>query len=412
MLRSAFVPARNSRHRTAVFALYRALLRAGRQVPLPKINRLRGVANPISYLLRKKFDQARVSTSLRLNFAALTAGYKALNLLVDARQQGSAEHTRVVKHVSLKADSIARMRDGVRYKPRVESKPVRSPILTRVETPGKLHTYVSELLPRPKDAFQGDRHIPRYAVTAQGQPFLRIKKPQPDTLSRRIHKADVESWAEQERIMEAEEELAPDAALEDMWESLVAEQLKRETGEAEGGQPLLKETYTWGVQLTWLYCLWQKQETKYDFWARGKALQKIIQDERALAEAERITASGDTAPRIIRTKDYQPLPVSQAQNIKEDPRSAYMLVEVARGAMPEDMTTEDKKEAAKHGYHTPAWSKLVKVWDKSMSRRTRDVLNARESGPYLEERRSRQASPNTWSSQQGQSRSDEDTLGW
>jgi hypothetical protein len=59
-----------------VFALYRALLRAGRQVPLPKINRLEGVANPILYLLRKQFDQTKAYTSLRLNFAALTAGYK------------------------------------------------------------------------------------------------------------------------------------------------------------------------------------------------------------------------------------------------------------------------------------------------------------------------------------------------
>lgn len=81
MLRSRFVPANNSRHRTAALALYRALLRTSKQVPLPSKTVTKGKAfpsvHPVAHLVRRRFAKTLPYTSLRLIYAAMTNGYKA-----------------------------------------------------------------------------------------------------------------------------------------------------------------------------------------------------------------------------------------------------------------------------------------------------------------------------------------------
>lgn len=78
---STFVPARDSRHRHACFALYRALVREGRRVPLP--SDLLGPnasgphkGHPIPGLIQRQFRRNKGDVSKRLVFVALTAGYK------------------------------------------------------------------------------------------------------------------------------------------------------------------------------------------------------------------------------------------------------------------------------------------------------------------------------------------------
>lgn len=81
MSRSTFIAARNSRHRTAALALYRALLRTASKVPVPVENAAQKTskdvkANPIVRIVRKRFAKNTPYTSFRLIYAAMAAGYK------------------------------------------------------------------------------------------------------------------------------------------------------------------------------------------------------------------------------------------------------------------------------------------------------------------------------------------------
>jgi hypothetical protein len=76
LTKSYFVAAQNSRHRTAALALYRALQRTARKVPLPPEAKHHGRVHPISYLVRKRFQDHRNYTSLRLIYSTMTNGYK------------------------------------------------------------------------------------------------------------------------------------------------------------------------------------------------------------------------------------------------------------------------------------------------------------------------------------------------
>jgi hypothetical protein len=59
-----------------VLALYRALLRTGSNVPLPKDLHPDGKRHPIVKLLKKRFAKNAPLTSLRLIYDSMAAGYK------------------------------------------------------------------------------------------------------------------------------------------------------------------------------------------------------------------------------------------------------------------------------------------------------------------------------------------------
>lgn len=69
------IPAKNSQHRFACLALYRALLRSAREIPLPPELTFNG-KHPIRAALRRQFRKNRADTSPRLVYAGLSAGYK------------------------------------------------------------------------------------------------------------------------------------------------------------------------------------------------------------------------------------------------------------------------------------------------------------------------------------------------
>ncbi len=77
MTRTPFIPARDSRHRGAVVALYRALAKTANKVTLPdQIGVVSSGSKPIQSILRRRFEKNSKDISPRLVFAALTAGYK------------------------------------------------------------------------------------------------------------------------------------------------------------------------------------------------------------------------------------------------------------------------------------------------------------------------------------------------
>lgn len=86
---SNFVPAQNSRHRTAALALYRALVREGKKVQLPPDVQQPSRNHPVAHLVRKRFAKNKAYTSFRLTYAALAAGYNVRRLLMTSRLNGS-----------------------------------------------------------------------------------------------------------------------------------------------------------------------------------------------------------------------------------------------------------------------------------------------------------------------------------
>lgn len=69
------IPARNSRHRFACLALYRALLRSARGIQLP-VAAPEDIRDPVRWLVRGQFRRNRRDVSPRLVYSALSAGYK------------------------------------------------------------------------------------------------------------------------------------------------------------------------------------------------------------------------------------------------------------------------------------------------------------------------------------------------
>ncbi|PNY25711.1 Uncharacterized protein TCAP_04350 [Tolypocladium capitatum] len=287
MRRLPFIPARDPRHRSAALALCRALLRSASRIPLPTDVR---AATPgvVGQLVKRRFVGNRAYTSLRLVYAAMAAGYDFLTLFAKAQTPGSPEHAQVVHHIRTRLSSAAAARAA---HPPPRKPPARSfaePLITNTAPPGRPPAYTSSVLPRPRSALPADRprRVPSLCTTANDQPFLRIKKPQPRALSRMVGRKDRVFQRKIYRIVDIDEELVPGAALEDEWDRLVADQMRREAAGpgGEGGGP--KTTFSWSVQLARLWWEWRVEKTWQDWTARGTALNELVERERALAEQE------------------------------------------------------------------------------------------------------------------------------
>jgi hypothetical protein len=82
--RMPFVPSRNSRHRIAAKALYRALIKAARAIPIPAKEAIASSppssqpkpSHPVASIVRRRFDGNKLDTSPRLVFYSMAAGYR------------------------------------------------------------------------------------------------------------------------------------------------------------------------------------------------------------------------------------------------------------------------------------------------------------------------------------------------
>ncbi|KAJ6438906.1 ubiquitin-conjugating enzyme [Purpureocillium lavendulum] len=330
MRRLPFVPAREPRHRAAALALYRALVRSARQVPLP--GDVVGAPartipmGPIADGVRTCFVRNRAYTSLRLVYASMAAGYKFLAVLARARDAASPDNAQLVAHLRTRSSSVAAQTSpssaagaSRRRKPAHVPEPRPEPLIVNTAAEGHPPRYASSTLPRPHstlDAAGLPRRVPSLCSTADGQPFLRMAKPQPRALSRMVGRKDRIFQRKIYKIVEIDEDLVPAAVLEDQWDGLVAEQMRREgvrdatatlvmdASAARGGGP--KASYSWSVQLARLWWEWQVERTWQDWTARGTALNQLVEEERALAERERSGSARQSpvAPKPpARTKD-------------------------------------------------------------------------------------------------------------
>ncbi|KAM0269268.1 hypothetical protein ACHAQH_009783 [Verticillium albo-atrum] len=285
-----FVPARDSRHRHACLALYRALVREGRRIPLPADLLAEQKANPVQHMIKKQFRRNKGDTGPRVVFAALTAGYKFLSLFKQAQTPSSTAHTEILSHIRRKNLESATSRANYKPKPpqldKPQLRPKPPPLLTRHQDADGTVSYTPALRPVPASQLRGRRRIPTVFVTAHGVPFLRVKKPQPVRLERILRLKGQRRQARVTRAMALREEGLPAAQGEDRWEKLVGD-LQREEGRGGKGEgERERDTFEASVQAGYRALARSLQDERLDWVARTEAYVKIVEDEKRMAKME------------------------------------------------------------------------------------------------------------------------------
>lgn len=90
------------------------------------------------------------------------------------------------------------------------------------------------------------------------------------------------------KIGEIQDEILPDCALEDSWDAIVRRQLRDEglLNDAPGAGYKPESSYAWSAHLSRLWYEWKMEDMWQDWIARGEALQRIVEEEQALADEE------------------------------------------------------------------------------------------------------------------------------
>ena len=310
MRHTFYVPSKSTRHRIASLALYRALIRNGSRIPLPKDVPVGGPRHPVAHIVRRRFETHCNYTSLRLIYAAMTSGYKFLTLFTKAQRGGSKEYNEVIGHLRHRRISSPRSKADS-----AANGPTKPPMITRTSpsfTPAK---YKPTYTPHSDPA---KRRIPLMGAASEGVPYLRFSKPQRPVVNqiigrRRKHIVDVV-----DKVKDLEDFAAPGAALEDLWEDLVEKHIERETGEVSQAKDL-EETYAWSVMVSRLWYEYKSQVLWDDITAKGEAMWDIVQAEKDHAAA--VVAKDD----IARNKLVVPLRTSQERGKKS--------IKIAKGRM-------------------------------------------------------------------------------
>ncbi|KAF2182239.1 hypothetical protein K469DRAFT_586944 [Zopfia rhizophila CBS 207.26] len=163
------LPRRSTPHRVAAIALYRALLSRCASSLLPDEQR-----NSLQNAIRNQFRKNRKLQSPYQLGLTFQTGYKVLDHL-DESNTGSTTSTQfLVKFVTSLPRHITR--------PRRTKSPLSPPHPLRKKL-ACLPPEKAVLSVRPYTKVSGPRHVP-ILCSANGIPFLRLKKPQPPSLSR------------------------------------------------------------------------------------------------------------------------------------------------------------------------------------------------------------------------------------
>ncbi|PFH55829.1 hypothetical protein XA68_17556 [Ophiocordyceps unilateralis] len=286
-----YVPARDPRHRIAVLALYRALVRSVRAIPLPP-DVVDG--GSVTGLVRRRFVKHKHFTSLRLLYAAMAAGYRFLTMFAKAQTPASAEHGQLVAFLrSHPARQPASSRSARTSESESASRVPAEPLIKNIAGPYEPPRYVSSRMPRPQSSLNGPRRVPILAMTCHGQPFLRLQKPQPVAMSRAIGRKEAIFKKKLSNVVHITDEILPSAECEDEWDRQVAQLMVRELGQNPDQDESLYTSFRWSAILGKLWMEWQLEKTWQDWIARGTALHELVEQERALAEQESATPRPD-----------------------------------------------------------------------------------------------------------------------
>ncbi|KAG5656575.1 hypothetical protein KAF25_000162 [Fusarium avenaceum] len=326
MIRQPFIAARSSRHRVAVLALYRALLRTGSNVPLPKDLHPDGKRHPIAKLLKKRFAKNAPLTSLRLIYDSMAAGYKFLALLTKGQHETSPEHSEILRHIKKRNETadLSRAKSPSFKRPPRSKQRHNPPLLTNVSAPDEPSRYEPTVRPLPKSAFAGERKVPVPGHTAELLSFLRMKKPEPRVFSRALGRKTKIYRRDMIARMEAETEGMSLGQAEDRWDTLMENLLKAEgvTDRVSNDGILASYRFSAALSKAW----WGRTLDKHtqDWTARGEAISKLVEQERVLAKQEREAGAEPTDPEVAKKTldailtEYRQKQVEQEQTKKAD----------------------------------------------------------------------------------------------
>lgn len=289
---SFLVPRHVSAHRISAIALYRALLHQSRAVPLPTQSQ-----KELQNVVRNRCKQSIHLHSYQRLKLAFQAGYEALDHL-DAAVAGDEKSTSYIAELLAKAPAKVKADPPAPLLPkrkRKEKKETDISTATNSSSPAA-KPITTELFSRPHPLSQlsGKRHIP-VLFSANSIPILRIKKPQPESLSgfikhrieQRQRRHDRKHWL-MEQIQFAQ--------YEDLWDDIV----EREVGVHEDGGD--REEPTWAAafeiaknEVDWLIRLEGKKNV-----AMAAKMQGIVDRETEMFERER--AERKEAKRVERAR--------------------------------------------------------------------------------------------------------------
>ncbi|KAG8423429.1 hypothetical protein J3458_000329 [Metarhizium acridum] len=362
MHRQPFIPARNSRHRIAALSLYRALLRSTRKIDVPQ-DAQRPARDAMTQAVKKAFVRNRAYTSYRLVYASMAAGYKLLSLLLTAQKRGCPEHTQLIEHLRLRGDLTPS-----HSKPKHTARRHREPFLKKVAGHDAGHpVYKPTYIPHTF------RHrLPSVSATADGQPFLRLKKPQPKALSRMIGRKGRIFAKKIRKLVEADGELRWDAAQEDRWDELMAKQMQAErvSGESErfcangSGQKVSESSFAWSVQVTRLWWEWQVERMWRDWNARGEALHQVVEEQRTQLRREDAVNPESLQKGPLKAGN---MPSSRnldtPPNVDVYPARPYPLMASIPAVLAKQMHRQQRGGTGKSvdPFTEPAWNALVRA---------------------------------------------------
>jgi hypothetical protein len=202
----SLIPRRSGRHRIAAIALYRALLLQCRAITLPRIQR-----DELQNIVRNRFHDARHNTSPRQLTTSFEAGYEAIDHL-DAAVAGNEENKSYIVSLLERAPLRVKQPKPSAQAPDKPASPIANP-----DTQPKLSIFDR---PLTLEKLSGKRHVP-VLFSANRIPVLRVKKPQPESLSGYI-RARIEQrqgWHDRRHRLLEEVDLA---SHEDTWDEIIA----------------------------------------------------------------------------------------------------------------------------------------------------------------------------------------------
>ncbi|KAI1826784.1 hypothetical protein F4861DRAFT_536831 [Xylaria intraflava] len=290
------IPARNSRHRIACLALYRAFLRLAPQVSLPD-DLATGWGpgrNPIVIHVRKAFRRNTADISPRIIYPALSAAYRMLEVLHGAASDATSAH-----HASVTTFLRARLKERkhshahyVPPPPKPDApRPDTIPLLVNVTpaataaNPNPKPEYATPHRPRPQSELGGSgrRQIPKLDM-AGDIPFLRLTKPQPRLLSRVLRQKVAKRVERCERTQKMYEDELDDAREEDQWEARVQDLMPKPSPPPRSQRTYAQDLQRFGI--VEMFSLLERE--RVDLVARAAAMRRLIAQEKALAAFEKV----------------------------------------------------------------------------------------------------------------------------
>ncbi|ROW03435.1 hypothetical protein VSDG_01550 [Cytospora chrysosperma] len=286
---SFFVPARDSRHRAACFALYRALLRQVPRISLPDdLTSRPGWINPIQFLINSGFRRNKNDTSPRLVTSALKSGYRFLTLLTQAHDPSGPQHASVVSFLRDRQSRFPPADQPKRVEP--ETKSIRHaelPLLTKVSGPDERPVYRSTFRPRPLPELNGGtRKVPVLEEANGGIPFLRISKPQSHYLGSYIRRKSARRQKHNSLFQLLADDSKLEAREEDRWEDELVRLAAEEGVQLEGYDSVEDTPYEQSVKLAMDYVSQKLRSEMDDMKARAVAMLDIVDEEKRLAAEE------------------------------------------------------------------------------------------------------------------------------